>query len=61
MFERSDLKLEGCICISMHAEDLSCVCGRQALYVADAAVQISVRWWWYIASVWGEAEPRHQH
>ena len=61
MCEGSDLKLEGCVCIGMHAEDLSCVCGRQALYVADAAVQVSVRWWRCITSIWGKAEPRHQH
>ncbi len=61
MFDGSDLKLEGCVCIGMHAEDLSCVCGRQALYVADAAVQVSVRWWRCISPVRGEAEPRQQH
>lgn len=58
---RSDLQLEGRICISMHAENLRCICGRQALYVADAALQISFSWGWCIAPISSEAEPRQQY
>ena len=58
---RSDLQLEGCICIGMHTENLRCICGRQALYVADAALQISFSWGWCIPPISSEAEPRQQH
>ena len=38
----------------MHAEHLRCVCGRQALYVADASLQASLQQGWGVCCTKGK-------